>query len=95
MFAFLKDGNVGVSQYVSHIMFHLTLYTTHLHIARIFLVMYWLYYVYEILYSYSNDSDPELTGPLAVNDHLKRGVRLFENDIIGPEALVMDKEGVL
>lgn len=43
--------------------------------------------------SYSNDSDPELTGPLAVNDLLKRGEKLFEKEIVGPEALVLNKDG--
>ena len=43
---------------------------------------------------YSNDSAPELTGPLAVNNLLKRGERLFEDEIMGPEALVTDKDGM-
>lgn len=32
-------------------------------------------------------------GPLAVNDLLKRGERLFENEILGPEALTMGRDG--
>ena len=44
-------------------------------------------------YSYSNKSPPVLAGPLAVNDLLKRGQRLFEHELMGPEALIMDEEG--
>ena len=43
--------------------------------------------------SYANESAPDFVGPLAVNDLLKHGQRLFENEIIGPEAMALDKEG--
>lgn len=43
--------------------------------------------------SYANVSVPELVGALAINGLLKQGERLFENEILGPEAMAMDKEG--
>ena len=42
---------------------------------------------------YSSEYAPEMVGPLAINDLLKQGERLFENELIGPEALVISDEG--
>ena len=43
--------------------------------------------------SYSSKGMPAFTGPLAINDHLQKASRVFENEIAGPEAFAVDKEG--
>ena len=43
----------------------------------------------------SDDPMPSFEGPLAVNDVLKRGKKVLENELYGPEALVLDNEGVV
>lgn len=42
---------------------------------------------------YSNESAPEMIGPLAINELLRHGERLFENDMLGPEAFALDDQG--
>ena len=44
-------------------------------------------------YSAKGES-PCFTGAMEINDHLKQGRRLFENEIVGPEGIAMDHEGV-
>ena len=45
-------------------------------------------------FRFANGSCPDLVGPLAINDLLKRGQRLFENEVLAPEALTEDNEGL-
>ncbi len=42
---------------------------------------------------YSEGPTPEFIGPLAVNEELRNAEKLFENDLIGPEAFVQDSKG--
>ena len=42
---------------------------------------------------YSDQELPEFVGALAVNSHLKKARRLFENEILGPESFAVDKQG--
>ncbi len=44
-------------------------------------------------YSFSTEDCPIFSGCLSVNDRLKKSERLFENEIVGPEALTLDNEG--
>ena len=43
--------------------------------------------------SISEHGPPPLVGPLAVNKALKRGVKLFENELAGPEDFAVDENG--
>ncbi len=42
---------------------------------------------------YSEKPFPEFKGPLAVNEELKKAQKLFENEVVGPEAFAMDTKG--
>ena len=42
---------------------------------------------------YSSEECSFSVDPLRVNDHLKSGRRLFESEIIGPEAFAVNKNG--
>lgn len=44
---------------------------------------------------FSDKAAPDFTGPLAVNDYLKRGKLLFSREILAPESFVVDKQGIL
>lgn len=44
-------------------------------------------------FEYSSEECSFSADPLRVNDHLKSGRRLFENEIIGPEAFAVNKNG--
>ena len=44
--------------------------------------------------SYSSKGRPTFTGPLAINNHLQKANRVFEDEILGPEAFTVDKEGI-
>lgn len=46
-------------------------------------------------YRYSSSERPDFDGPLTVNNYLKRSRKLFTNEIVGPEGIVTDKNGVL
>ena len=63
------------------------------------LKIYVVFFVYVCEYVYhhriSDDPMPSFEGPLAVNDLLKRGKKVLENELYGPEALVPDHEGVV
>ncbi|XP_064392357.1 adipocyte plasma membrane-associated protein-like isoform X2 [Halichondria panicea] len=44
-------------------------------------------------FHFSTEDCPIFSGCLSVNDRLKKSERLFENEIVGPEALTLDNEG--
>eukprot|EP00731_Ephydatia_muelleri_P022636 Em0015g219a len=46
-----------------------------------------------VVFKYSDQPAPGFSGPLAVNDHLKRGKLLFSRDVLAPESFVVDKQG--
>ena len=48
-----------------------------------------------VSYRFSDKPTPGFTGPLAVNDYLKRGTLLFSREILAPESFVVDKQGML
>ena len=44
-------------------------------------------------YRYHEEPRPEFVGPMKINNHLKHGRRIFENEIVGPEGFATDSEG--
>ena len=46
-----------------------------------------------LMYSYHDEPYPEFSGPTKINDHLENGLKLFENEILGPEGFAVDLNG--
>jgi len=44
-------------------------------------------------FSDSNEGPPPFTGALALNNELQRAKRLFEGELVAPEAFAADKDG--
>lgn len=42
---------------------------------------------------YHEEPRPEFVGPMEINNHLKRGRRILENEIVGPEGFATDADG--
>lgn len=52
-----------------------------------------IWFLHYLKCRYHDEPRPEFTGPMEVNNHLRQGQRLLENEIIGPEGLTLDSEG--
>lgn len=48
-----------------------------------------------LMYRYHDEPYPEFSGPTKINDHLENGLKLFENEILGPEGFAIDSNGTV
>ena len=43
---------------------------------------------------YHEESCPDFVGPMEINNDLKWGKKILENEIIGPEGFAVDSDGI-